>query len=287
MARKRTIVGIGEALLAEYPDREEPAGLAATVAVQTGLLGHQGVPISRLGQDDVAARLMEFLNKSAIDITHLQNDPDLQTGRLRIRSIAGVEQHHLDERAAFDNLQWDFDLSDVAQQADAVVFGVLARRTGQARSVIDRFLGECSGAYRVLDLMNRDHDDFGRSTAVSAMRYADMVIVDAIALRIIAPTMEGSSPEEALRHVVHHDNPGLALFIDRDVSKVVLCSSDAILRAEHAVGDGAAHALTIALAIGLLRGLDLAAALQSATEVASYCAQHPGQHVPQALVNGD
>ncbi len=286
MARKRIIVGIGEALLAEYPDREEPAGLAATVAVQTGLLGHQGVPISRLGQDDVAARLMEFLSKSEIDITHLQSDPDLQTGRLRVRSIVGVEQRHLDERAAFDNLQWDFDLSDVAQQADAVVFGVLARRTGQARSVIDRFLGECSSAYRVLDLMNRDNDEF-RSIAVTAMRYADMVIVDAIALRIIAPTMEASSLEEALRHVVHHDNPGLVLFIDREASRVVLCSSDALLRAEHAVGDGAAHALTIALAIGLLRGLDLAAALQSATEVSSYCAQHPGQQVPQALVNGD
>ena len=57
MARRRTIVGIGEALLAEHPDREEPAGLAPLVAINAILLGHRGLAISRLGQDDASVVL--------------------------------------------------------------------------------------------------------------------------------------------------------------------------------------------------------------------------------------
>ncbi|MHC4128850.1 MAG: hypothetical protein ACYSUA_11905, partial [Planctomycetota bacterium] len=141
MARKRVIVGIGEALLAEYPDREEPAGLAALVPIQAVLLGHEGIAISRLGQDRAADALLSGLRERGVDVSHLQSDPDLATGRLVIRALGGATL--LDAHAAYDQLQWDFDLADIAQGADAVVFGALIMRSGQARSAVDRFLDEC------------------------------------------------------------------------------------------------------------------------------------------------
>ena len=39
MARKRTIVGIGEAVLVELADRDEPAGIASAIAINATMLG--------------------------------------------------------------------------------------------------------------------------------------------------------------------------------------------------------------------------------------------------------
>ena len=105
MARKRTIVGLGEALLAEHPDREEPAGLALLVPRYAVLLGHEGIAISRLGQDPAAQELIAQLQVLGVDVTHLQSDPDLATGRWFVRSNGAETFHSLDSEAAFDNLQ--------------------------------------------------------------------------------------------------------------------------------------------------------------------------------------
>ncbi|MEE8155291.1 MAG: hypothetical protein V3T53_10105, partial [Phycisphaerales bacterium] len=75
MPRPRVIVAIGEALLAEFPDREEPAGLALLVPLYAKLLGHTGIAISRLGQDATAERLLALLQSQQIDASHLQSDP--------------------------------------------------------------------------------------------------------------------------------------------------------------------------------------------------------------------
>ena len=127
MARQRVIIGIGEAVLCEYPDRVEPGGLAVLCAMHATRLGHRGVPISRIGQDKAADDLTRQLRERGLNVDHIQSDPDLATGRLIIRTMAGKPRRTLTPRAAFDNLQWDFDLVDVAQTADGVVFGTLVR----------------------------------------------------------------------------------------------------------------------------------------------------------------
>ena len=137
MGRRQTIVGLGEAR-AERTDGDEPAGLALVVPINAVLLGHEGIAVSRLGQDRTADLLIERLQALGVDVSHLQRDPDLATARVSTRSVSS--HRGIDTQAAFDNLQWDFDLSDVAQEADAVVFGVLGRQSGQARSTADRFL---------------------------------------------------------------------------------------------------------------------------------------------------
>ncbi len=197
MARRRVIVGIGEALLAEYPDREEPAGLAALVPILAALLGHEGIAISRLGQDRTADALVSGLRERGVDVSHLQSDPDLATGRLVIRASGEVTL--LDAHAAHDQLQWDFDLADVAQRADAVVFGALIRRSGQSRSAVDRFLDECKAALRVFDLTNRPEPEPNRGHTLSGLRHAEVAVVDDRALRSLLPGTGAKPLPEAVR----------------------------------------------------------------------------------------
>jgi fructokinase len=172
MARQRVIAGIGEVLLAEYPDREEPVGLAALVPIHAVLAGHEGIAISRLGQDRAGNCLVSELRERGVDVSHLQTDPDLATGRVLIRALGGTSV--VDAHAAYDQLQWDFDLADVAQGVDAVVYGALIRRSGQARSAIDRFLDECKTALRVFDITDRPGQDRNRNHALSGLEYAQI-----------------------------------------------------------------------------------------------------------------
>ena len=89
MTGRRVIVGVGEALLAEEGDREVPCGLGLLVPIYAVLLGHEGIAISRLGQDAPASALLSRLRELGCVVTHLQSDPDLATGRVRRNARGG------------------------------------------------------------------------------------------------------------------------------------------------------------------------------------------------------
>ncbi len=281
MTRPRIIVAIGEAMLAEYPDREELAGLALLVPIQAQLMGHAGIPISRLGQDDTAKRLLALLQSQEIDASHLQSDPDLPTGRFR--STVSSTSRTQDGRAAFDELQWDFDLADVAQQADAVVYGALARRTGQCRSVVDRFLAECGPCLLVLDLTNRDVHDAQRSALTSGLNFANVVVVDRVALAAVVPGAIGKPTPDALRELLRQSDSQVALWAQPG-DPLALYTAEASWTADHPLGDQAREATVVGLVHGMLSGWDLREVLSLAERVTQHAIEHRGQPPPAELL---
>jgi sugar/nucleoside kinase (ribokinase family) len=281
VARRRVIIGIGEALLAEYPDREEPAGLALLVPMHAVLLGDEGIAISRLGQDETAELLKKQLRERGVDVSHLQSDPDLATGRLVIKALGGKTL--VDAHAAYDQLQWDFDLADVAQRADAVVFGGLIRRTGQARSAVDRFLAECKAALRVFDLTNRGEDDLGRSHALSGLTHAEVGVADGLAIKSLFPGVSERPPREQ----------ALDLLRQGDLRLVLLAEEGCPLTAhtaESSCAGAVAHrreaheAAIVGFLHAILAGRDLAASLKLAEEAGRHALEHPGQPPPPELL---
>jgi sugar/nucleoside kinase (ribokinase family) len=281
VTRRRSIVGIGEALLAEYPDREEPSGLAAVVAVQAVLAGHVGIAISRLGQDRPGEALLAALRERGVDVSHLQSDPDLATARLVFRALGGATL--VDAHAAFDQLQWDFDLADVAQAADAVVYGALIRRSGQARSAVDRFLDECRAAVRVFDLTNRTDDELNRSHALSGLDYAEVAVVDELALHALVPG-HGDEPLEAMvPELLRSANLQLVLVAQEGRPLAVhAAQGSAVASSDHS--RDAHEASLIGFLHGTLAGWDLEASLELAQRLAAHAREHPGQAAPDALL---
>lgn len=205
MPRERVIVSIGEALLSERRGNVEPGGLAMNYAQAAAKAGFRGAAVSRIGQDESGEQLLQLARERDIDVEHVQSDPDLPTARLLTRTVAGQSVSILTANAAFDNLQWDFDLIDLAQRAEAVFFGQLARRNGQAKSVIKQFLLECSGggaAMRVFDLTNRGGDAVDRAAAWTGLEFCEVLISDARGLSALAPTAAGNveaAAKEVLR----------------------------------------------------------------------------------------
>lgn len=285
MARERVIVSIGEALLCEYPDRVEPGGLAVNMAWGAARLGHRGVIVSRIGQDAAADTLLRQLKERQLATDHIQSDPDLATGRLIVRSLAGKVTQTLTPRAAFDNLQWDFDLVDVAQQADAVVFGALARREGQSRSIIKRFLAECLNAVRVFDMTNRAGDVIDRNEARSGLELAEGLIADSPALKALSPGWDGkdmrSAAEEIMRasdltFVIGVDSSGANETFSAHTTEASWAGQASHARVQHEMS-------IVGLLHGLLNGWDFPKSLEMSQRAATHAAERPDETMETEL----
>lgn len=287
LARNR-IVGIGEAVLTERDGRAVVDGLAIEVARWAAKCGHIGIPVSRLGQDERAGRILEELKQQQIDISHMQSDPDLPTARRVIRSIAGRSDAgvvRMDDRAAFDNMQWDFDLVDVAQEADAVVFGMVAQRGGTSSSVISRFLSEATGALRILDLTNRTSDDFDRQQALRNMDAADVAIIDPVAAgvllrRSVSSDVTGSQTMSRLLSI-----GSIAMLVTVDYGEpVTVCAGEVVSRTS-VEWSSADHALMrIAMVHSQLRGDDPEATAAVLDRLISHVRQHEDESIPESVL---
>ena len=285
MSRTRTIIGIGEAILVRDVDRELPGGTAVTVASVAHQLGHRGIPISRVGQDQYGDRILDWLRRQSVELSSVQTDPDHATGRLTIRRIGGRTRRTFDTFAAFDNLQWDYDLEDLAQQADAVIYSALGMRSGQARSVIDRFLAECRDGLRICSLVAQLEDPLDRTALHDGLQYAQILIVDDAALRELLPSHRPESMEEttasllkrhALDAVVHIDKTGTLQAVE--AAGVITCSDVLPPEADrHATWTGLAH--------GLIHGWDWNRSLQAAARIGVFTAENPEKPLPADLLD--
>lgn len=282
MARQRVIVGIGEAVLCEYPDRVEPGGLAVLGPRHAVRMGHIGVTVSRIGQDDAADELMSHLRGLGVRLDALQSDPDLPTGRLIVRSIAGKTSKTLTAKAAFDNLQWDFDLVDVAQQADAVIFGSLARREGQSRSIIKRFLAECTGALRLFDLTNRAGDIVDRTEAVSGLEFAEALMIDSAAMKVLAPAHSVEQARAAALEIMRGTGLSFVAHVEPGdcTRRLTIHAPEQSWPAGPAYPSAQHEAAVVGLAHGILNGWDFVRSLEMAARVAEHAAAHPDERMP-------
>lgn len=279
----RTIIGIGELLLARLPQREGPGGLAVETALTARRLGYRGVPVSRIGQDSFGERLLTMLHEREVDVAHLQSDPDLPTGRLTVRSLAGRITRSFDDRAAFDNLQWDFDLEDLAQTADAVIFSSLARRGAQARTTIDRFLDSSRQALLVFNLTTGGGFTPDRLMVTHGLTLAHGAVLDAGSIGVLAPGNAGDDSPAALRRLVQQHDLAFVLFVGPDGSITATTADQHAAMSDAAITTETCGPGLVGLVHGLLEGWDWEASLRMMSFVAQRAAQHETDPIPRDL----
>jgi sugar/nucleoside kinase (ribokinase family) len=223
-----------------------------------------------------------LLRQAGADIGHLQTDPDLPTGRLTIRTLGGRTSRTLESRAAFDNLQWDFDLEDVGRQCDAVIFGELARREGQTRTTIDRFLTACRHAMRIYDLTNRDGDLLDRVMVTRALQFAEGLVLDEFALRILHPAA-GDEPREVLiSSLARQHKLEFVLLLDES-GRLRSYTSERAAMAEATIDLAMKEAALVALLHGLLSGRDWKQSLNGAATYSRFAAENPDAEIPAGM----
>ena len=201
-------MGLGEALFDLFPDRQVLGGAPLNVAVHAhqlaGPLGGQGVVVSRVGQDELGHRVLDQLHRRGMTCQFIQSDPDRDSGRVYVGVDAqGQPDYEIVQDVAWDWLQHDPDLEDLARRCDAVCFGTLAQRHSQARNTIYRFLDACSTrAIRMFDV-NLRQDYYDRNILRRSCEFADTVKLNHEELDTVTGLLGVGSPADMADNRIH------------------------------------------------------------------------------------
>jgi len=274
---------MGEALFDVFPDETRLGGAPLNLALHAHQLGNDGTIVSRIGQDDLGRRLLEELARREMSDDHLQTDPDHPTGTVLIDFDAeGEPTYDIIEQVAWDYLQWDGDLDDLARHCDAVAFGTLAQRTAQTRNNIYRFLGEARRAVKLLDV-NLRQDYYDRRGITRSLELVDAVKANRMEVERLGQLLglEGDPADVAGRLIGQFDLKWLAVTAGAEGVTVFTPDGRAHsgpTRPAEADGNpvGAGDACAAALLHGVVRRWPWDRTIELANRLGGYVASQPG-----------
>ena len=282
MRGSRIIVGIGEALFDVFPDEQRLGGAPLNVAVHAQQLGNAGVVVSRIGQDELGGRVIEELRRREMSTAHVQHDPDRPTGTVWVDlSVDDSPSYDIVRDVAWDNLQWDGDLDDLAGHTQAICFGTLAQREAQTRNTIYRFVQSAHRAIRLFDV-NLRQDYYDRQKINRSLELASALKLNADELKALSGLLNLSERrDEAIAALIRqHQLDWVALTQGAEGTSVYTASTRHIGRAIAAAegGDavGARDATAAALLHGALRRWPWARTLELANTLGAHVAGQPG-----------
>ena len=159
MRDKYKVVGLGELLWDLLPAGKQLGGAPANFAYITSLLGDEGIPASRLGNDALGQEAAQRLGELNLPTDFVQQDSTHPTGTVKVElDKTGQPCFEISESVAWDFLEWTPQWQQLAAQVDAVCFGSLAQRAEQSRSTIGNFVAATRpDAVRIFDVNLRQH----------------------------------------------------------------------------------------------------------------------------------
>lgn len=289
--RRFAIVGIGEALYDIFPDGKALGGAPLNAVVHAVGLGEsfgvEGLLISRVGQDPLGEEMVQSLESRGVNRQLMQFDPDLPTGRVYVDvDREGNPQYEIVENVAWDNIQFDFDLEDIARECHAITFGSLAQRFAQTRNTIYRFLDSARRTIKLFDV-NLRGDYYSRELLHASCNRANIVKLNHEELPIVCrtlrlaygdqddPTMLAALADRyELDLIVYtRGKQGTALFT---AGNLVEGEQAGYERTEGADSVGAGDSVTAAVLLGRLLRRDPQQIATFANHVGAYVASQPG-----------
>ncbi len=280
---RHSVVGLGELLWDLFPAGKQLGGAPANFAYITSLLGDEGIPASRLGQDSLGLDAIHRLGELGLSTEFIQKDADHPTGTVKVElDRTGQPRFEISESVAWDFLEWTPQWQNLAQQADAVCFGSLAQRSERSRTSIRRFLTALrKNAVRVFDV-NLRQNFYTTQVLAESMKLATVVKLNHEELPRVMRSfeLEDRGEEDSARQLLSSHEVKLVC-VTRGNGGSLLVSADE--RSEHPgfkvkVADtvGAGDAFTAALVHGYLRGTPLAQINETANRVGAWVASQPG-----------
>jgi fructokinase len=173
---KKRVVGLGEVLWDQFPDRSHLGGAPANFAYITTLMGDRGIVASRVGEDSLGLEALRRMEELGLNIDHVQTDPQHPTGIVKVEvDSKGLPRFEIAHPVAWDALEWTPDWKQLAQHADAVCFGSLAQRSEKSCATIRHFLGATSPhTLKVFDV-NLRQSYYSQAVLGQSMTLADIV----------------------------------------------------------------------------------------------------------------
>ena len=157
-----SIIGLGEALFDVFEDGKEVAGgapLNFAVHAQrlAKVLGKSAAVVSRVGEDARGPQLVAFLENTGVSTVFLQKDAMRPTGTVRVALDSdGQATYEIVRDVAWDFLESNAELDELAERCELVCYGSLAQRSRRSRETIEGLLVRASRALRLFDVNLRE-----------------------------------------------------------------------------------------------------------------------------------
>lgn len=282
-----TIVGLGEALFDVFPNgRRKLGGAPLNFAVHAHQLanvsGGRALPVSRVGTDELGDEVVATLGRFGIDTSYIQRDATHPTGQVVVGlSESGQPHYTIESGAAWDFLNFEDRLTELACTCDAVCFGSLAQRSAQTREAIRLFLRLAKDAIRFFDVNLRQNwydtptllDSFGLASAIKLNVEELDVLVDRL----------GFPKDEGIHSFFHHFAIDYAVLTRGELGTVIYTRTNSFEgeRARYpecANADpvGAGDACAAAVTVGLLSHMEPQEVANAANRVGAFVASCAG-----------
>jgi fructokinase len=308
MSAAFTIVGLGEALFDIFSDRQVLGGATLNAAIHAHALAAalprpgRGVVVSRVGQDEPGTRVLGELSQRGMTCEYIQSDPDHDTGKVYVsRDADGGHAFDIATDVAWDKLQYDPDIEQLAQRCEAVTFGTLAQRDGQSRYTIQRFLDAAGRAVRLFDV-NLRPPHYDQRVLRRSMELATVVKLNEEELAVVTRLLGIAAGDAdlsahallaAYRHLkllaVTRGPRGTLLFVPTPGGEVSRHEQPPVNYPAAPGADtvGAGDACTAGLLVGLLLRWPLARTLTLANHTGAFVASQPGgtPTLPQSILD--
>ncbi len=288
---KPIVIGIGEILWDLLPAGPRMGGAPANFACHAHALGADATVISRVGDDDAGALLLENLGRLGVSTVAIDHDPDHPTGTVEVSLAAdGQPQFRIIEEVAWDHLKLSPKLLHLASQADAICFGTLGQRSEVSGHTIRQIVAATpESALRVFDV-NLRQSYYNASILHDSLALANICKLSDAELPAIADMLglEGDVHTQ-LDQLVQRYQLRLVVFTRGGDGSILTDGTEWVdhpgLPADVKDTIGAGDSFTAATTMGMLHGMPLRKISDIANQVAAFvCSQHGAvPELPQEL----
>ena len=285
-------VGLGELLWDMLPKGKQIGGAPFNFARHCNQLGLEGFPVSQIGIDELGNETVSLLKDWGITPDFVSRDPQHETGTVNIRlDDQGKPNYEIRDDAAWDFIQHNLLLEQLAPKVDIVCFGTLAQRSDASRSTIYSFLDRMSSdAIKLFDVNLRQHF-YSIGSIEASLERASILKLSDEELPVLKNAFSLSGSVEVqlselknrfeLKLIAYTRGAEGSLLIDGsgtdDHPGNTITTIDTI---------GAGDSFSATLCAGLLQGLPLAPLNENANQVAAYVCSQRGATpaLPESIV---
>jgi fructokinase len=134
-------LSFGELLWDLFPDYKKPGGSPANLAYHLHLFKNRSYLLSRVGTDPNGDELLKFISNKGISSRYIQRDPQLPTGLVTVAIDEENEPTYtIHQPAAWDEIEFTPDLSQLTETLDAFCFASLSQRNNGSMNTVHTLL---------------------------------------------------------------------------------------------------------------------------------------------------
>jgi fructokinase len=283
MMKKFKIIGIGEILWDIFLHEKKIGGAPSNFAYHVSALGHEGIIISRIGNDMLGKEIVNYLKKLNLIIDYIQIDKDKHTGVVNIKIDDKMQPNYIiREDVAWDYLSWDLKCQKIIKSIDAVCFGTLAQRNEISRKTIWTLLKKVNkNIVKVFDI-NLRQNFYNKRIIEESLRYTNILKLNFNEMKILIDLLELKKNDEknCCRAIISNYDIELICLTKGEEGSTLIdsksCCDSKVYPYKIADRVGAGDAFNAAMIIHYLKGEPLKVISEYANKLASWVTSKPG-----------